>query len=283
MDRPITDWLKEIRRTELDDYDNVFLFTGDEGNGKSNTAVQVFAHLDPTPARRVEWARRACRQAREVCLEAMRDSPAFKAGLEAILKAVEALVQARVYAEKAPKLEGFDRHRIVFTQDDVYKTVDHVPKGGALLWDEADINRRKAMHGDLLDLIDTLQSNRAQNLKFGMCFPRGGSADRQVLERIRWLCHHPVKGICEVTRYWTEEKQTKDGIETTLRWKKWGRYRVGPNKGAFWDGYLKDKETHMRSTRRRKSGSRLDVEAIRPILEELKRRYDRGELGGSSS
>jgi hypothetical protein len=272
MERPITEWLAAIQRNEAEDYDNVFLFTGEEGSGKSNTAIQVFAYLDSTAARRVQWARRDARAARD----AWRLDP-DPMNLEALQKAAEALGKAHVEASHARKGQGFDVDRIVFTRESVFQTIDDVPKGGAFLWDEADINRRKAMHGDLLDVIDTLQTNRAQLLKFGMCFPRGGSADRQILERIRWLVHHPRKGIAEVTRYWTEERATPKGIETVLKWKRWGTYHVHPNKGAFWNAYLKKKEDHMRSTRRRKGGMVVDIEAIRPIVQQLRRLGQEGQ------
>jgi hypothetical protein len=188
--RTVHEWLADCRSTVRRDLDNLILFTGAEGSGKSTVAVQVMRALDGS------------------------------FGVERIHFGI------RAFLGGAPG----------------------TPQFGAVLGDEMLVNKRKAMYGDTLELLDFLQICRGLNLHMGICFPHESLLDTAILNtRVRWKVHVAKRGSMVVSERRSRTFRAKGGVERTVHvWVERGRWRFGENTGPMWEAYLAKKAAHMR-------------------------------------
>lgn len=184
------DWLRFCRTLPQDGWDNVMLFTGPEGVGKSTIAWRVLRELDPTfSAARVHFG-------------------------------------ARAFLANAAS----------------------TPRGGAVLADEIELNKRRGMHGTTLDLMDFLKDCRALNLHIGFCFPHESLFDEGILNtRVRWKIHIPARGRMVLSERVTREVSNREGgTDQIHRWVERGKWQgIAPNQGPLWSEYVQKKELHM--------------------------------------
>lgn len=151
-----TPWFEECRRitSAESDYDDIHVFTGEEGVGKSKLMRAVFPNLDPT----------------------------------------------------------FDVSRIHFTQDDFLNQLGTLSPGQAIVLDEFRGHKRMAMHGDRLEMLDTLKEIRGLRLHVGIGFPHVTQLEGDILyQRIRWWNHIPRRGELLVHRRIANVRTGKDG------------------------------------------------------------------------
>jgi hypothetical protein len=97
---------------------------------------------------------------------------------------------------------SFGVHRIAWDNAAFFEIVRDLPKGRAVLHDEAKINSRRAMSKGTLDLLDWLQVCGGLNHFIGLCFPRVHRTDAAVAERVRFNVHQVARGRA-VIRTWT--------------------------------------------------------------------------------
>lgn len=166
----------------------------------------------------------------------------------------------------------FDLSRIHFTQDDYMDGIATTHKGGALLWDEARLNRRAAMHGDRLEIMDSMQDVRGLLLIHGWCFPYDEWMDDALEEhRIDWRLHCFRKGMFNLQRPISGKNRGRPWHD----WETIDTFRFGPNSGSENRAYLAKKEAHMRSRfkvrgRGQQAALGLDVERALALVDEIK-------------
>lgn len=149
-------WFDECRgiTSAESDYDDIHVFTGEEGVGKSKLMRGVFPRLDPT----------------------------------------------------------FGVDRIHFTQDDFLNQLGTLNPGQAIVLDEFRGHKRMAMHGDRLEMLDTLKEIRGLRLHVGIGFPHVTQLEGDILyQRIRWWNHIPRRGELLVHRRIATVRTGKDG------------------------------------------------------------------------
>jgi hypothetical protein len=149
-------WFEECRRitSAESDYDDIHVFTGEEGSGKSKDMRVIFPRLDPT----------------------------------------------------------FSVDRIHFTQDDFLNQLGTLEPGQAIVLDEFRGHKRMAMHGDRLEMLDTLKEIRGLRLHVGIGFPHVTQLEGDILyQRIRWWNHIPRRGELLVHRRIANVRTGKDG------------------------------------------------------------------------
>jgi hypothetical protein len=182
-------WLDYCNRVVRDDHDNLLLYTGPEGSGKSNLALQHLQYADPT----------------------------------------------------------FTIDRVYFTIDDFLHGVRHVPRYGAVLLDEAMVNRRRSMHGANIRFLEFLQTCRGLNLHIGLCFPHSEMLDRGILNyRVRWNCHKVRRDAWMLRRRARCEDREHPDAPTYYWARDDGRWICYPVDGPIWGAYLRMKEEAMR-------------------------------------
>jgi hypothetical protein len=194
------------------DWDDVHLFTGVEGAGKTTWAFQIMRALDP----------------------------------------------------------DFGLHAVHFPHDAFLDYCTHAPRDSAALWDEGRLNKRRAMHGSTLDVLDFLQDCRALNLHLGICFPHEALLDNAVKDhRVRWRHHIIRRGLSKLMI--RQERHGRGGKSYWI-WVETGDvFAFKENKGALWQAYRIAKEDHMRRRNQDEDASDhgLDRGQLRLVANEI--------------
>lgn len=187
----LTRWIKGCRKHVRQDYDNVILFSGKEGDGKSSVALQILRALDD------DFNLRHLHQ------------------------------------------------RVLMTTNDFLKHVRHVPPYGAILMDEALFRNRKGMTKGTINFLDYLQICRGRNHHIGLCFPHAYRLDKAILDdRVKWNCHIPRRGLLQIRK----RELLEVGDDMIGQWSApLIEADTYPNKGPFWEAYLRLKGAHMAS------------------------------------
>lgn len=151
---------------------------------------------------------------------------------------------------------GFNVGRVSFGIQAFLKNAPKTPKFGAVLADELLANKRKAMYGETIELLDFLQICRGLNLHLLICFPHLDLFEGAILNyRVRWRIHVPKRGVFVLYERASKTLRGKWGQEKTVAsWRVRGAWTFRENEGPIWDEYLLAKHNHMR-------GRGVDVEA----------------------
>lgn len=205
-------YIRHCKGLIKEDWDDVHLFTGPEGVGKTTWAFQVMRALDA----------------------------------------------------------DFGLHAVHFHHQRYLDYCKDAPPDSGALWDEGRLNKRRAMHGSTLDVLDFLQDCRALNLHLGICFPHEALLDNAVKDhRVRWRHHVVRRGLSKLMV--REERRGRSGKPYWV-WVETGDiFAFKENRGSMWAAYKRLKDDHMRrrdkdwqSLRREELG--FDFDAMRSIV-----------------
>jgi hypothetical protein len=213
-------WFEECRHivSEESDYDDIHVYTGEEGSGKSLLMRMVFPRLDPT----------------------------------------------------------FTVDRIHFTQEAFLNQLGELEPGQAVVLDEFRGHKRMAMHGDRLEMLDTLKEIRGLRLHVGIGFPHVTQLEGDILyQRIRWWNHIPHRGELLIHRRVAKVRTGVDGKPVVdVRFPLAGRLPVPSDlPDPLGPAYYQKKNARMRdrTARYRESHNGKDPNAVLapPRLEEI--------------
>lgn len=209
----VSDWVsKERRRVSAGDWDNVMLFSGVEGSGKST------------------WMR-------------------------TIMKALD---------------EGFNVDRIHFVLDQFLDSAPSTPRYGGVALDEARLNKRRAMHGGTIQMLDFLQDCRGLNLHIALCFPHESLLDAAVKDhRVRWNWHVTERGTVLLRHRIKKTIRTRRGPVDVFEWKTIQGFHYKDDKGTeLRTAYNAKKEAHMRRLEfEANDDSDLDIQALEAAID----------------
>lgn len=174
---------------------------------------------------------------------------------------------------KAVDPAGFTIDRIHFTQEDYMDGIATTPQGGALLWDEARLQRRQAMGGARSELLDVMQDCRGLLQIHGWCFPYEAWMD-DALEEQRITARLDVfkRGMFNLQ----VPERGKSRGKTWHNWITIDTFRFGPNRGLEERQYRAKKDAHMRGrfrprSRRKTSALGLDTTQALAVVDDLRK------------
>lgn len=230
--------------------DNWILNTGEEGEGKSTTARKVSRRMDH------------------------------------LMHNPEATVQMKVDGPYEPlnwywtkmfpgtprrfALENHPGHNrpgdsIRFGQDALLSllTEEGLEVGGIAIGDEIEGNKRLAMHGKRLELLDHTKEARALRHNVWVNFPHVTEFEKSLFRtRMAWWLHHPARGVAVLRERRAKVVFNLDAEpEVDVKWPVVGQWRISPDNDPWEALYDQKKLSRMRARNERRDEEEAPVMA----------------------
>lgn len=264
-------WLLAILNRLNAERDNWFIFTGEEGDGKSTNTRKVLRRLDYLMR---NWQTAEVQLVKDGPMVPLRNhwKPNFPAPRPFALGHG---VQANEPADS-----------IRFGQDSLLDLLSELEVGGIAVGDEIEGSKRLAMYADRQELLDHVKEGRALRHNVALCFPQFTDFEAiMTKKRFAWWVHSPKRGKMVVR----ERKSSGDNFDAhgevyvATKWPKVGTYPIREGNDPWKPRYEVKKMSRMRdrNARRRDEGqgptastptsNRIPPGIIDMVLGELKK------------